>query len=166
MPPWEPKGSVVAATGPSVRPGLVSTLTRLEAHMRFGQLLALSLLFAGGVIGLSSPLLAAQFGVSAGPPVVAQGGLQAGPPVTRGGVQTGEAEVASRSGAFHGFHGAYRVVWIDDRLYRLHPQARVVGNSTKLGLLSAIPKGETVEFVTIPDPEDSGRKLIVEIRRQ
>ena len=122
--------------------------------MRFRRVLALSLFFVVGAIGLCSPLAAAEPGFSAGPPVAEDGLLIRG------------ADEASRSGAFHGFDAALGVVWIDDHRYRLHPGAKVVGNSTKLGLASAIKHGEIVEFSIIPDSKDPRRKLILEIRRK
>jgi hypothetical protein len=48
----------------------------------------------------------------------------------------------------------------------LHPSFKVIGNPTKLGLLSAIRRGETVEFVAVPDPKDPRRTLLMEIRRE
>lgn len=121
--------------------------------MRLGRVLARSLL-AMGVAALSPPWAAAEFGVTAGPPISEKGG------------SASALEATSQSGPFYGFSAASGAVWIDDYRYGLHPQAKVVGNSTKMGLLSAIKLGEVVEFFTIPDPGNPHRKLVVEIRRK
>ncbi len=122
--------------------------------MKFRQVLALSLIFARGAIGLSPALAGGQL-AGRGIPIAAQDG-----------VQTQAAGDVSRSGAFHGFDAEHGVVWINDYLYWLHPSFKVIGNSTKLGLLSAIRRGETVEFAAVPDPKDPRRTLVVEIRRK
>jgi len=122
--------------------------------MNFRQVLALSLLFAGAATWLSSAL--------AGGKLAGQGV----PIATQDGVQTPTTNDVSRSGAFHGFDRQHGVVWINDHLYWLQPGFKVIGNPTKLGLLSAIRQGETVEFVAVPDPKDARRTLLVEIRRK
>ena len=120
--------------------------------MKFMRMLALSLLVAGG--GLSTTLTAGQLG----------GQGEAG--LTADGVQTQATDDVYRTGAFHRFDQDHGAVWINDRLYWLHPEFRVIGNATKLGLLSAIRPDEFVQFATVPDPLDARRTLIVEIRRQ
>ncbi len=122
--------------------------------MRLRQLLGLSLLFAGGVIWVPPAFSGAQLG-GEGDPVAGQGEMQ-----------TRYANGTSRSGAFHSFNPELGLVWINDYAYRLHPGFKVIGNSTKMGSVSAIKRGEIVEFVTVPDSKDPRRKLLVEIRRK
>ena len=119
--------------------------------MKFIHMLALSFLVAGA--GSSSAFAAGQLG-GQGDPVVSPGG------------QVQSTDDDYRSGPFHGFDQAHGAVWINDRLYWMHPEFKVIGNSTKLGLLSAIKPGESVEFITLPDPADGRRTLILEIRRK
>ncbi len=137
--------------------------------MNFRQVLALSLLFAGGATWLSSAWAGVQLGGQGGP-IATQGGVQLGgqgdPIATPDGAQFQTTADMSRTGAFHGFDRQHGAVWINDHLYWLHPEFKVIGNSTKLGLLSAIRQGETVEFVAVPDSKDPHRKLLVEIRRK
>ena len=121
--------------------------------MNSGIVLAL-LLLLGGAIGSFATLAAAQLG-GQGSSIPAPDGAQVG-------LTTG----VSRSGSFHGFDAAHGAVWVDDYLYWLDPGFTVVGNSTKLGTLSAIKWGETIDFTAVPDPKDPRRTLILEIRRK
>ena len=134
--------------------------------MRFRRVLIWSLCLAGGGLGLYAPWSAAQSGFSTGPSTAAGSGFSAGPPVAAGeDSQLGAEQDALRSGAFHGFNADHGVVWIDDYAYWLHPSAKVDGNATKLGWVGAIPSGEIVKFITVPDPNDPRRELILRIIR-
>ncbi len=134
--------------------------------MKLINVLALSLLFAGG--GTSSALSGGQLVDQGGAVVLAAGQLagQGEAIVPQHGATTQASDDGYRSGAFSGFDQGHGVVWINDYLYWLHPEFKVIGNATKLGLLSAIKRGETVEFAAISDPEDPRKTLILEIRRK
>ncbi len=119
--------------------------------MKFIHMLALSFLVAGA--GWSSAFAAGQPDAP-------------GDPVVSPGVQDQTTDDDYRTGPFHGFDQAHGAVWINDRLYWMHPEFQVIGTPTKLGLLSAIKPGESVEFITLPDPADGRRTLILEIRRK
>ncbi len=70
------------------------------------------------------------------------------------------------TGRFFGHDQATGKVWINDFVYILSADYRVVGSSTKLGLLSAIKYQETVAFKTAPNPKQPSIPYIVEIRRK
>jgi len=79
-----------------------------------------------------------------------------------------ESTTAPRSltGKFFGYDQKTREVWINDFVYILRADCRVVGSSTKLGLLSAIKHQEVVEFKTAPNPKQPSIPYIAEIRRK
>ncbi len=77
----------------------------------------------------------------------------------------GEPARRSLTGRFSRYDAAGRI-WIDDFVYQLSSDHRVIGSSTKLGLLSAIQYLETVEFTTAPNPKQPSIPYIVEIRRK
>ena len=70
------------------------------------------------------------------------------------------------SGVFYGYDEATRKIWINDYVYKLSTDYRVLGSPTKLGLLSAIQDKEIVEFKIAPNAERPSIPLIVEIRRK
>jgi len=72
----------------------------------------------------------------------------------------------SSTGEFFGYDQKTRKIWIDDYLYILSADYRVVGTSTKLGLLSAIKYQEKVEFKTAPNPKQPSIPYVIEIRRK
>ncbi len=72
----------------------------------------------------------------------------------------------SLTGRFSRYDAATGRIWIDDFVYQLSSDHRVIGSSTKLGLLSAIQYLETVEFKTAPNPKQPSIPYIVEIRRK
>ncbi len=119
--------------------------------MKFKHILAFWFLVAG--VGSSSASAAGQL-VGQGEPVVSPE------------VQDQTTDDDYRTGPFHGFDQRHGAVWINDRLYWMHPEFKVIGNATKMGVVSAIRPGEFVDFVTLPDPADGRRTLILEIRRK
>jgi len=70
------------------------------------------------------------------------------------------------TGKFFGYDQATRKIWIDDFVYLLSTGYKVIGSSTKLGLLSAIKYQEVVAFKTAPNPTRPSVPYIVEIRRK
>ena len=69
-------------------------------------------------------------------------------------------------GEFFGYSQKTRKIWLNDYLYILRADCRVVGTSTKLGMLSAIKHQEKVEFKTAPNPKQPSIPYVIEIRRK
>ncbi len=80
--------------------------------------------------------------------------------------EAGEPVKRPSTGRFFGHDQATGEVWINDFVYILSADYRVIGSSTKLGLLSAIKYQETVAFETAPNPKQPSIPYIVEIRRK
>jgi len=70
------------------------------------------------------------------------------------------------AGEFFGYDQKTRKIWIDDYLYVLRMDYRVIGTPTKLGLLSAIKYQEIVQFKTAPNPKKPSIPYVIEIQRR
>jgi hypothetical protein len=88
---------------------------------------------------------------------------------------TGEQEVSPEhpenasyvtSGPYYGYSPQSGKIWINDKAYLKHPEIKVEGHGTKLGMLSSIKEGEVVEFITVPNKDKPNLPFVVMIRRQ
>ncbi|QYZ66681.1 MAG: hypothetical protein HPY30_12230 [Gammaproteobacteria bacterium (ex Lamellibrachia satsuma)] len=68
-------------------------------------------------------------------------------------------------GPFDGADPKTHKLWIDDTLYLMHPTMKVIGGPAKLGLLSAIQRGEIVEISVQFDETGATLPVVTEIRR-
>ena len=73
---------------------------------------------------------------------------------------------ATSKGRFFAYDQETRKIWINDFVYFLSTDYRVIGSSTKLGSLSAIKYQEVVAFKTAPNPKHPSAPYIIEIRRK
>ncbi len=69
------------------------------------------------------------------------------------------------SGPFDGANPKTHKLWIDDTVFLMHPTMKVIGGPTKLGLLSAIQRGEIVEISVQFDETGATLPVVTEIRR-
>ncbi|WP_177419197.1 hypothetical protein [endosymbiont of Lamellibrachia barhami] len=69
------------------------------------------------------------------------------------------------SGPFDGANPKTHKLWIDDTVYLMHPAMKVIGGPAKLGLLSAIQRGEIVEISVQFDETGATLPVVTEIRR-
>ncbi|RDH82048.1 MAG: hypothetical protein DIZ78_16595 [endosymbiont of Escarpia spicata] len=69
------------------------------------------------------------------------------------------------SGPFDGASPKTHKLWIDDTVFLMHPTMKVIGGPTKLGLLSAIQRGEIVEISVQFDETGATLPVVTEIRR-
>ncbi|RLJ19867.1 hypothetical protein DJ031_07610 [bacterium endosymbiont of Escarpia laminata] len=69
------------------------------------------------------------------------------------------------SGPFDGADSKTHKLWIDDTVFLMHPAMKVIGGPTKLGLLSAIQRGEIVEISVQFDETGATLPVVTEIRR-
>ncbi len=69
------------------------------------------------------------------------------------------------SGPFDGADPKTHKLWIDDTVFLMHPTMKVIGGPTKLGLLSAIQRGEIVEISVQFDETGATLPVVTEIRR-
>ncbi len=81
-------------------------------------------------------------------------------------LQNTEITQRASTGKFFGYDQETRKIWINDFVYLLSVDYRVIGTSTKLGLLSAIKYQEVVTFKTAPNPQRPSVPYIIEIRRK
>ncbi len=80
--------------------------------------------------------------------------------------EAGEPLKRASTGPFFGHDQATGKIWINDFAYQLHADYRVIGSSTKLGLLSAIRYGEMVTFETAPNPKQPSTPYVIKIHRK
>ncbi|MBA1445621.1 MAG: hypothetical protein M3H12_08460 [Chromatiales bacterium] len=69
------------------------------------------------------------------------------------------------SGPFDGANLKTHKLWIDDTVFLMHPTMKVIGGPAKLGLLSAIQRGEIVEISVQFDETGATLPVVTEIRR-
>ncbi|MBL3600836.1 MAG: hypothetical protein JMN25_13385 [gamma proteobacterium endosymbiont of Lamellibrachia anaximandri] len=69
------------------------------------------------------------------------------------------------SGPFDGVNLKTHKLWIDDTVFLMHPTMKVIGGPAKLGLLSAIERGEIVEISIQFDETGATLPVVTEIRR-
>ena len=68
-------------------------------------------------------------------------------------------------GSFDGVDLKVRRIWISDMVYILDRSVKVKGTSTKLGLLTDLKMGETVQVTLLPNEETPSIPFVVLIER-
>ncbi|MCU7844148.1 MAG: hypothetical protein KZQ93_09950 [Candidatus Thiodiazotropha sp. (ex Monitilora ramsayi)] len=74
-------------------------------------------------------------------------------------------EENARQGPFDGYDKDKALIWVDDKLYQIEGNLKVVGTPSKIGLLSNIQQGETVKII-IEDRGPMKLPVVIELHRK
>lgn len=81
-------------------------------------------------------------------------------------LHVGSKPASPSTGKFFGYEQKTGKIWINDFVYIVSPDCKILGSSTKLGMISAIKYQETVAFKTASNPKHPSIPYIIEIRRK